>query len=236
MLFRSGTDIFTGCEHLGRDASVFQAEVLAINRAADMLLDQRHKTIVFKSDSQSALRALTNKTIKSSLVKDCADTLNKLAVNNTVRLQWVKAHIGIHGNEKADAAAKQGARSYALGCEPWLPVSHNKLNKMVSAILTQKWQDRWQHLDSCRQSRMALPCVGPRPSNFMQTLSREEACRTIQFLTGHANLRRHQFLRSEVTDPACRICDFREETPEHLLIRCPDLKPLRQSQIGRAHV
>ena len=89
------TDTFTGCEHLGRDASVFQAEILAIHRAADMLLDHSHRTIVFKSDSQSALRALTNKTIKSSLVKDCADSLNRLAANNTVRLQWVKAHIGI---------------------------------------------------------------------------------------------------------------------------------------------
>ena len=211
------TTTFTGCEHLGRDASVFQAEILAIHRAAEMLLDQSSKTIVLKSDSQSALRALTNKTIKSSLVKECADTLNKLAANNTVRLQWVKAHIGIHGNEKADAAAKQGALTHALGCEPWLPVPHNKLNKMVSTILTKKWQERWSHLDSCRQTRMALPCVGPRSSNFMQTLSRDEACRTIQLLTGHANLRRHQFLRKEVTDPSCRICDSREE-------------------IGRAHV
>ena len=100
---------------------------------------------------------------------------------------------------------------------------------MCSSDLSKKWQERWTHLDSCRQTKMALPLVSPRSSTFMQTLSREEACKTIQLLTGHANLRRHQFLRKEVTDPTCRICDSREETPEHLLIKCPDLKPLRQS-------
>ena len=66
------------------------------------------QTITFLSDSQASLAALNKLTIKSDTVEECLTSLNELGVKNKIHLRWVKAHVGIHGNEIADYLAKKG--------------------------------------------------------------------------------------------------------------------------------
>ena len=61
------------------------------------------------SDSQAVLQALTSNNRKAQTVKDTYDALNTLADQaKLVRLTWIKAHIGLDGNELADEYAKLG--------------------------------------------------------------------------------------------------------------------------------
>ena len=63
-------------------------------------------------DSQAAIMALASHEIKSLTVMKTIDELNTLVNKvNKVRITWVKAHVGIEGNEEADQQAKEGANN-----------------------------------------------------------------------------------------------------------------------------
>ena len=115
-------------EHLGKHATVFQSEVVALSRAAKHLSIRNNQDIIFRVDSQSAIRSICKNSISSALVKECVENLNDLSKRNKVTIQWIKAHFGHEGNEAADANAKIGAQKQVQGMEPFLPVpvSFNK--------------------------------------------------------------------------------------------------------------
>ena len=102
--------IYNGKFYLGNTATVFQAEITAIKKSAEMLLNSgyKNKTITFYWDSQASLAALNKLTVNSNTVEKCLDALNALGNDNQIHLRWVKAHVGIHGNQVADSLAKKG--------------------------------------------------------------------------------------------------------------------------------
>ena len=70
--------IYNGKFYLGNTATVFQAEITAIKKSAEMLLNSgyKNKTITFYSDSQASLAALNKLTVNSNTVEKCLDALN----------------------------------------------------------------------------------------------------------------------------------------------------------------
>ena len=87
------------------DAStVFQAEITAVAKAAERLLDMRHDGVRFVKifiDSQAAILALSNQHVTSTAVKRAVDKLNELATSAVrVSLVWIPAHKGHAGNKK----------------------------------------------------------------------------------------------------------------------------------------
>ena len=67
---------------------------MAVSAATDRLLEQKveNKIIRIKVDSQSAIRALGQFTIDSSLVLQCKSQLNELGQKNKVTVQWIPGH------------------------------------------------------------------------------------------------------------------------------------------------
>ena len=110
------TVIYNGNFYLGNTATVFQAEITAIRKSAQMLLRAgwKNQTITFYSNSQASLAALNKSTVNSYAVEKCLNDLNILGKENQVHLRWVKAHVGIHGNEIADFLEKKHLCKMAL--------------------------------------------------------------------------------------------------------------------------
>ena len=89
--------IYNGHFYLGTNATVFQAEVIAIQKASTWLHSQNftNTVITIHSDSQASLAALDKVTINSETVLKCTEALNDLGKNNKLNLKWIKAHVGI---------------------------------------------------------------------------------------------------------------------------------------------
>ena len=95
--------------------SVFTAELLAISMALQHIsvIPVTPFAIVICSDSKAALTAIKSdsQNAREDLVREIATTTHQLITRGTeVRFQWVPAHVCLSGNEKADRAAKRGAK------------------------------------------------------------------------------------------------------------------------------
>ena len=95
------------CVQLPDTASIFWAELYALLLAIDVVRRSKEKNFVIFSDSLSNLQAIGGFNIDSDLVQKFLKGYTILAKNGkNIVLCWIPSHVGIPGNEKADAAAK----------------------------------------------------------------------------------------------------------------------------------
>ncbi|XP_023217407.1 uncharacterized protein LOC111619819 [Centruroides sculpturatus] len=142
VVFQNGTEIFNQRNRLHGSCSVFQSELLAIKTAIDWCSVNFHNTnIALHSDSNSAISLISHRNLHPiayvihEAVKNCS---------NSFSINWVHAHQGIIGNERADALAKSAATDQTL------PIIYNKLSltaikKLLWNDLLITWQNNWDN-------------------------------------------------------------------------------------------
>ena len=230
------SDIITECSFkLPDHCSVFQAEVMAIKEGATSMLELRNKTITFWSDSLSALKALSNKLIKSSTVISCHDALTKLATYNNVSLSWIAAHSDFWGNERADVLAKSGTTcDNTLYCN--MPQTYIKtlINDKVDKLAEAEWNSlpHW-HTNFV---------LGTKQKSTIDTINKDlinnrlHYRTAIHLITGHTGLNKHLHKMNIVDSSSCPNCGCDEETVAHFLGQCPFHAQLRGDHFATYYV
>ena len=223
------------------DRSVYQAEVSAISNSVRNLLtnDLKHQQIIFRVDSQAALKALDNPESKSDSIREAKELLNALGKDNFVILRWIMAHKGYHYNEIADHLAKAGAEPDCTRKGPKPLPSKRHIFSQIEDTTRKCWTDRWQSGEDARQSKYFWPGPDKAKTNFILSHPRDVVSRAVRFLTGHAFLRRQNAIVFHGVSPppgdvSCRLCEdpIMAETPHHLITECEALVFWRLSIFG----
>ena len=215
-------------QRLDQACSVFQAELLALDEAVLWVQKHKPKDVSIYCDSQSALKALQQRSNTHPLVNSIHQKLSTLFSTSSITFIWVKAHIDIHGNELADEAAKQAATAHKAKAYTDFPLSHAK--RHIRQDLHEEWVEEYGSSERGPTTRRWFTAL--KDILKYKQLSDGLCFETTQFLTGHGFHREylHRFKISP-TD-VCPCGENVTQTVTHLLSACPRYLRERQDHLG----
>ena len=159
---------------LSYNATVFQAEIMAIREAAKAFISVRTETqlyIKILTDSQAAFQALAARTYTSKLVKETMEELNKLGkIVNRLEISWIKAHVGYKGNERADTLARSAEEKAKIDLH--ISDSWTSFKTLVWDAVFKEWTIRWSEDPTCRLTKIFYPIPNPTMQTKIFKLSR----------------------------------------------------------------
>ncbi|GBL75896.1 Putative protein in type-1 retrotransposable element R1DM [Araneus ventricosus] len=201
--------------------SVFQAELAAIQYAANWAASNNHKINIY-TDSLSSIMALKSASSRSRFVNLAKKDIHSAI--NLVGLSWVKAHIGIEGNELADQFAKQ---ALSTGEELDIPAPRSYLNRKLKSFILNTWNTYWSQYDSAS---------GVRVRTFTKTVSPKFLIHNkilIYFLSGHGPFPQYLHRFKRIGSPLC-VCGLVGDA-DHYTFDCSLTKDFHLLKPADAH-
>ncbi len=205
-------------KRLPSNASIYTAELHALKMAFDIALQTPHTHFIIFSDSLSSLTAL-NGNNDHPYILELRETYSRLVKRGkSIVLAWIPSHIGIKGNEKADALAKEALNINVTNIK--IPYSDLKIN--INKYIQNKWQVLW---DSFPDNK--LHSIQQNVVHSIETLEkRRDDIVITRARIGHTYLTHGYLLRGERI-PECIPCN-NIVTVKHILLECIDYAHIRQ--------
>ena len=167
--------------------------------------------IAIFTDSLSTLQAL-NSTDPDQMFQSLHSSLAKLTAQFTVSLQWVLAHVGLAGNEKADRLAKIGSQAP----QTQNPVTYTE----AKTLLHSRYNGDWKKYNGRYQAHL----------DPIWRLERAQQTTIFRLRTEHCGLSAH-LKRIGISDTSLCECGQADQTPDHALLSCPCPKYAERRQL-----
>lgn len=204
---------------LDKRCSNNQAEQLAILKALEKIADihnvsNNDKMVAIYTDSKITLDSIKDSRNYNTLIENIKRRLILMKNDNwLVHFKWVKAHVGIVGNEQADRLAKKAAQ------DPHSEVIYRKYPKtsVISEVKERslvKWQTRWESSNKGLVTKAFFPTVAQRLKIKLQV-----SPELTTMITGHGKLRSYLNRFKIIDEPTCP-CNDGEQTSDHLIFSC----------------
>jgi ribonuclease HI len=205
---------------LPRQASIFSAELKAIDLALDLIEREGYWRYIIFTDSMSAMQALENISDNvNPLLNNILNKISRICEGTTLIFCWLPSHVGIAGNEKADRAAK-AALSDEI--EP-LKIPYNDFKPSINNFIHDVWQRSWSDPGNANNKLYAVkPVIS---ESTLCGMSRREEVVLARLCIGHAYLT-HSYLLKREAHPQCSCGD--PLTIQHILIHCNRFNSVRR--------
>ncbi|XP_023212960.1 uncharacterized protein LOC111615757 [Centruroides sculpturatus] len=215
-VFSDGVEVYSRTVRLNEEASVFQAELVALEGASQwILLHPGPEPVTVYSDSQSSLQALSDGYHRDPLVHEIRGRVLRARHERHVALRWVRGHTGVLGNERADQLAKAGASG------PFVTRMVDPSTTYLKGTLLQRsmisWRERWTLSTVGRSTYAFVPIVGLTPISCCSL--------STQILTGHGRFP-HFKSKFGQGDGSCP-CGSPRSDARHYVLDCPLTRDFR---------
>ena len=153
-------------------------------------------------------------------------------IQGTVRLVWIKAHVGNYGNETADSLAKDGTSLDII--QTGIQMPHQVMRSKVMDAFMEIWHYDWSKYTEARQSKQFYSKPDSTKAKYVYKLSRKNLGRFIRIVTGHNNLNYHRSNVDHDVLYTCRFCknSLIKESFFHYATDCPSFHRSRQEIFG----
>jgi len=157
------------------------------------------------------LDSLKNNTNHTFLIEEIRKKLAEMRTTNwTIEFCWVKAHVGIQGNELADTLAKEAATNTDL-IESYKNIPKSVVMSELSEISVETWQRERDLITKGAITKECFPVVADRLSmniNITPNLT--------TIITGHGNIRSYLHRFKIMDTPTC-ACGSSDQKIDHML-------------------
>ena len=207
--------------------SVFSSELVAIEKALCFIEVSTEALHLILTDSMSSLLALRSFNPSDPLVQDVLTRLTSIERDGkAVQFCWIPSHVGVTGNELADAAARRAASAPHTRR---LPLPARDFYPAVKAFVHCQWQQHWDGQCSNKLKEIKSDL---KPWRSSLRRNRREEVTLCRLRIGHTYATHGYLLRGEDA-PTCLRC--REPlTVAHTLLSCPCFGESRARHLGRA--
>lgn len=209
------SEIYIQSERLNIECNVFQAELFAIHMATEWILQQgrRYKSFAIHVDSKAALFAIKDKHTTHPLAVTIRTNSIKLRHHTPISFHWVKGHVGLQGNERADYLAKIAASYKSSIGYNRIPRTRGK--QLLNEYYVKIWNETYTNSNKALHTKIFIPNIHHRIS-----LSLWPNHTLTQFLTNHGRFRCYLHKMNLAPSPHCSCPENSIQTACHLLTEC----------------
>jgi hypothetical protein len=155
------------------------------------------------------LDSLKNSNIHTFLIEEIRRKATEMGkIDWKIQFCWVKAHIGIQGNELADTVANEAATNADI-TECYKKVPKSVVISELDGISVEKWQREWDETTKGEITKDYFPIFADRLNmkiNITQNFT--------TMVTGHGNIKSYLHQFNIIETPTCP-CGAKDQTIDH---------------------